>query len=162
MNKFILFFKSFLLLDILYGMFLTFKYIFKPRVTVNYPFEKTKISFKFKGEHALRRYENGEERCISCKLCEVICPAQVITIEGDKREDGSRRTQRYDLDLSKCIFCGLCEDACPTDAIVLTNNVEYATHNSKELLYNKDKLLDNGAKYENYLREKLNYLAPYR
>lgn len=162
LNKITHFFKSLLLLDILSGIALVVKYMFYPKVTVNYPYEKTNLGFKFKGEHALRRYDNGEERCISCKLCEAICPAQAITIEGEKRADGSRRTTRYDIDLSKCIFCGLCEDACPTDAIVQTNNTQYATYSLQELIYDKNKLLHNGTIYENYLKEKLKVLAPYR
>lgn len=157
------FIKSFFLLDIIQGIILTTKYMFfKKAVTINYPYEKSKVSFRFKGEHALRRYANGEERCISCKLCEAVCPAQVITIEGYKREDGSRRALRYDLDLSKCIFCGLCEEACPVDAIVETANVEYATETRQELYYNKEKLLKNGDIYEVYLAKKLIEEAPYR
>ncbi len=157
------FLGSFLLIDVLKGLWLTTKYmLFKPSVTINYPYEKAPVSFRFKGEHALRRYENGEERCISCKLCEVVCPAQAITIEGGVREDGSRRTLRYDIDMSKCIFCGLCEDACPVDAIVETACVEYATETRYELLYNKEKLLSNGDVWENYLKEKIRVMAPYK
>jgi NADH-quinone oxidoreductase chain I len=155
--------KSFILLDIFKGLYLTGKYMFfKKSVTWNYPYEKSHISFRFKGEHALRRYENGEERCIACKLCEVICPAQVITIEAEQREDGSRRTTKYDLDLSRCIFCGLCEEACPVDSIVLGPNIENSTFTKEELLYNKDKLLANGDVWEVYLQERLNKDSKYR
>lgn len=162
-SKILEFLKSLLLIDIFKGLYITTKYMFfKPSVTINYPYEKAPLSFRFKGEHALRRYANGEERCISCKLCEVVCPAQVITIEGAKREDGSRRAIRYDLDLSKCIFCGLCEEACPVDAIVETANVEYATETREELYYNKEKLLSNGDRWEGYLQEKLKHETLYR
>lgn len=114
------------------------------RYTIYYPFEKGPISPRFRGEHALRRYPTGEERCIACKLCEAICPAQAIIIEAEEREDGSRRTTRYDIDMTKCIYCGLCQESCPVDAIVETPNAEYATETREELLYNKEKLLANG------------------
>ena len=110
--------RSFTLFELVRGMFLTLKYMFKKPVTINYHYEKGAISPRFRGEHALRRYANGEERCIACKLCEAICPAQAITIEAEQREDGSRRTTRYDIDMTKCIYCGFCEEACPVDAIV--------------------------------------------
>ena len=110
--------KSFTLFELLQGMVLTFKYIFKSKVTINYPHEKGPLSPRIRGEHALRRYPNGEERCIACKLCEAVCPAQAITIEAEPRADGSRRTTRYDIDMSKCIYCGLCQESCPVDAIV--------------------------------------------
>ena len=156
------FLYSLLLVDIIKGVILTTKYMFiKKSVTINYPYEKSKVNYRFKGEHALRRYANGEERCISCKLCEVICPAQAITIEGEKRADGSRRIVRYDIDMSKCIYCGLCEEACPVDAIVETMNVEFATETREELYYNKEKLLQNGDRWEVYLSEKLKVEAPY-
>jgi NADH dehydrogenase (ubiquinone) Fe-S protein 8 len=122
--------------------------LFKPKFTINYPFEKGPLSPRFRGEHALRRYPNGEERCIACKLCEAICPAQAITIEAEARSDGSRRTTRYDIDMTKCIFCGFCQEACPVDAIVETPNFEYATETHEELLYNKEKLLSNGDRWE--------------
>lgn len=156
------FLKSLLLLDILSGIWLTFKYMFKPSVTINYPYEKTVASFRYKGEHALRKYANGEERCIACKLCEVICPAQVITIEGHKRSDGARKAIRYDLDASKCIYCGLCEEACPVDAIVETQNVEFAVEKRSELYYNKERLLQNGEMWENYLKQKMQYMEKYK
>jgi len=123
-------------------------YFFREPVTLNYPFEKGPLSPRFRGEHALRRYPNGEERCIACKLCEAICPAQAITIEAEEREDGSRRTTRYDIDMTKCIFCGFCQEACPVDAIVEGPNFEYATLTHEELLYNKEKLLNNGDRWE--------------
>mmetsp|Transcript_26587 Transcript_26587/g.36800 ORF Transcript_26587/g.36800 Transcript_26587/m.36800 type:complete len:208 (+) Transcript_26587:59-682(+) len=121
---------------------------FKPKVTINYPFERGPLSPRFRGEHALRRYPSGEERCIACKLCEAICPAQAITIEAEARADGSRRTTRYDIDMTKCIFCGFCQEACPVDAIVEGPNYEYATETHEELLYDKDKLLANGDRWE--------------
>lgn len=138
------------------------KYFFKPKVTINYPYEKGRISPRFKGEHALRRYANGEERCIACKLCEAICPAQAIIIEAEEREDGSRRTTRYDIDMTKCIYCGLCQEACPVDAIVEGPNFEFATITHEELLYDKEKLLKNGDMWEQELAIKLHDDYKYR
>ncbi|WP_284947248.1 NADH-quinone oxidoreductase subunit NuoI [Acidisoma cladoniae] len=154
--------KGLLLLELLSGMAITLRYMFKPKVTINYPFEKSPLSPRFRGEHALRRYPNGEERCIACKLCEAICPAQAITIEAEAREDGSRRTTRYDIDMVKCIYCGLCEEACPVDAIVEGPNFEYATETREELLYDKEKLLSNGDRWEPELARRLELDAPYR
>jgi NADH-quinone oxidoreductase subunit I len=141
-------FRRFFLIDILKGLALTLSYMLRKRVTINYPYEKGPISSRFRGEHALRRYPNGEERCIACKLCEAICPAQAITIEATPREDGSRRTTRYDIDMTKCIYCGLCQEACPVDAIVEGPNFEYATRTHEEMLYTKEKLLANGDRWE--------------
>ncbi|MGZ9097977.1 MAG: NADH-quinone oxidoreductase subunit NuoI [Micavibrio sp.] len=154
--------RSFLLTEIVKGMALTFKYMFKPRVTINYPNEKGPISPRFRGEHALRRYPNGEERCIACKLCEAICPALAITIEAEPREDGSRRTTRYDIDMTKCIYCGLCAEACPVDAIVEGPNFEFATETREELFYNKDRLLANGDRWEAQIAANIAKDAPYR
>jgi NADH-quinone oxidoreductase subunit I len=154
--------RGFLLVELVKGFALTFSYLFRPKVTINYPFEKGPISPRFRGEHALRRYPNGEERCIACKLCEAICPAQAITIEAEPRDDGSRRTTRYDIDMIKCIYCGLCQEACPVDAIVEGPNFEYATETREELYYNKQKLLDNGDRWEAQLAANLEADAPYR
>lgn len=154
--------KAFLLSEIVNGLALTFKYMFKPKVTLNYPFEKGPISPRFRGEHALRRYPNGEERCIACKLCEAVCPALAITIEAEPREDGSRRTTRYDIDMTKCIYCGLCAEACPVDAIVEGPNFEFSTETREELYYNKDKLLENGDRWEAQIAANLAADAPYR
>lgn len=154
--------KTFLLWELVKGMFSTFQYIFKPRVTLNYPYEKGPLSSRFRGEHALRRYPNGEERCIACKLCEAVCPALAITIEAEPRDDGSRRTTRYDIDMTKCIYCGLCQEACPVDAIVEGPNFEFATETHEELIYNKDKLLANGDRWEAQIAANLESDAPYR
>ena len=141
---------------------LTLRYMFRKKVTINYPFECGPLSPRFRGEHALRRYANGEERCIACKLCEAICPAQAITIEAEPRDDGSRRTTRYDIDMLKCIYCGLCEEACPVDAIVEGPNFEYSTETREELMYDKAKLLANGDRWETELAERLRQDADYR
>ena len=154
--------KSVFLAELVSGMALTLKYFFKQKVTLNYPFEKGPLSPRFRGEHALRRYPNGEERCIACKLCEAICPAQAITIEAEPRDDGSRRTTRYDIDMVKCIYCGLCQEACPVDAIVEGPNFEFATETREELLYDKEKLLANGDRWETELAARIEADAPYR
>ena len=154
--------KAFTLWEFLRAHALTLKYFFKPKATINYPYEKTPQSPRFRGEHALRRYPNGEERCIACKLCEAICPALAITIEAEPREDGSRRTTRYDIDMVKCIYCGLCAEACPVDAIVEGPNLEFATETREELLYDKAKLLENGDKWEQAIAANLAADAPYR
>ncbi len=154
--------RGMLLADVFDGMALTLRYMFKPKVTLNYPHERNTLSPRFRGEHALRRYPNGEERCIACKLCEAVCPAQAITIESAPREDGSRRTTRYDLDMTKCIFCGLCEESCPVDAIVEGPNLEYSVETREELLYDKGRLLANGDRWEPELARRLELDAPYR
>jgi NADH-quinone oxidoreductase subunit I len=155
-------FKSLFLIELASGMLLTLRYMFKPKVTINYPYEKSELSPRFRGEHALRRYPNGEERCIACKLCEAICPAQAITIEAETRSDGSRRTTVYDIDMTKCIYCGLCQEACPVDAIVEGPNFEFATETHEELLYNKEKLLKNGDIWEKELAANITQEIPYR
>lgn len=149
------FFTAFTIKEIIKGMALTFFYMFKKRVTINYPYQKGPISSRFRGEHALRRYPNGEERCIACKLCEAICPASAITIESEEREDGSRKTTAYGIDMIKCIYCGLCAEACPVDAIVEGPNFEYATETREELYYDKQKLLDNGDRWEVALQKNI-------
>ena len=154
--------RSLLLIELVSGMWLTLRYMFRPPVTVNYPYEKGPLSPRFRGEHALRRYPNGEERCIACKLCEAICPALAITIEAEARDDGSRRTTRYDIDMTKCIYCGLCQEACPVDAIVEGPNFEFSTETREELLYDKAKLLANGDRWEPELARRLELDAPYR
>jgi NADH-quinone oxidoreductase subunit I len=168
--------RDWLLWELFSGMALTFRYMFKPRVTINYPYEKGPLSPRFRGEHALRRYPNGEERCIACKLCEAICPAQAITIEAEPRAAGvagssgdspgtgvgSRRTTRYDIDMTKCIYCGFCQEACPVDAIVEGPNFEFATETRAELMYDKDKLLANGDRWEVELAARIEADAPYR
>jgi NADH-quinone oxidoreductase subunit I len=141
-------FKTWFLWELLIGLPVTGRYLFKKKITVEYPEEKTPLSPRFRGLHALRRYESGEERCIACKLCEVVCPALAITIESEEREDGSRRTTRYDIDMTKCIYCGFCQEACPVDAIVETQEFEYATETRGELYYTKDMLLANGDRRE--------------
>lgn len=154
--------RTVFLSELLSGLALTFSYMFKSKVTLNYPYEKGFLSPRFRGEHALRRYPSGEERCIACKLCEAICPAQAITIEAEPRQDGSRRTTRYDIDMLKCIYCGYCQEACPVDAIVEGPNFEYSTETREELLYNKDKLLANGDRWETEIAANLEADAPYR
>jgi len=154
--------RSFLLWEIAAGFTLTLKYMFKPKVTVNYPYERSPQSPRFRGEHALRRYPNGEERCIACKLCEAICPAQAITIEAEPREDGSRRATRYDIDMTKCIYCGFCQEACPVDAIVEGPTLEFCTETREELMYNKEKLLANGDQWESLIAATLEADARFR
>lgn len=156
------FIRSLLLVEIVHGLWMTLKYFFRPKVTLKYPNEKSPISPRFRGEHALRRYPSGEERCIACKLCEAVCPAQAITIEAEAREDGSRRTTRYDIDMTKCIYCGLCQEACPVDAIVEGPNYEFATETRAELMYDKAKLLANGDQWESVLAARIEAEAPYR
>ena len=154
--------RTVLLWEIGVGLWKTLVYFFKPKVTINYPYEKGPLSPRFRGEHALRRYSNGEERCIACKLCEAICPAQAITIEAEPRADGSRRTTRYDIDMTKCIYCGFCQEACPVDAIVEGPNFEFAAETREELMYNKEKLLANGDRWETEIAQALAADAPYR
>lgn len=155
-------FNSLLLKELLKGLAVTGKYFFARKITVQYPEEKTPQSFRFRGLHALRRYENGEERCIACKLCEAICPAMAITIEAEPRDDGSRRTTRYDIDLTKCIFCGFCEEACPVDAIVETRVFEYHGEKRGDLYYTKQMLLANGDRYEKQIAADRALDAQYR
>tara|TARA_R110000824_G_scaffold155226_6_gene327742 strand:- start:33499 stop:33990 length:492 start_codon:yes stop_codon:yes gene_type:complete len=155
--------RSFFLKEFVVSFALAMKYFFKAKTTINYPFEKSPLSPRFRGEHALRRYPNGEERCIACKLCEAICPAQAITIEaGPRRNDGTRRTTRYDIDMTKCIYCGFCQEACPVDAIVEGPNFEFATETREELLYDKERLLDNGDRWEREIARNIELDAPYR
>lgn len=154
--------RRLLMVDMLKGMIVVFKMLFRPKITQMYPEEKNEELHRFRGEHALRRYPNGEERCIACKLCEAVCPAQAIVIEAEPREDGSRRTTRYDIDMTKCIYCGLCEEACPVDAIVEGPNFEFAEYERESLNYSKEKLLDNGEKWEVKIAERLRKDAPYR
>ena len=156
------FFKIIFLSEFIKGIFIAIKEIFSKKKTINYPFEKGKISPRFRGEHALRRYPNGEERCIACKLCEAVCPAQAITIENEERSDGSRKTTRYDIDMLKCIYCGLCEESCPVDAIVQGPNFEFSTETREELYYNNEKLLENGDRWESVLAENIKLDKPYR
>ena len=151
-----------LLTDVLGALVVATREVFTRKATVNYPFEKNPLSPRFRGEHALRRYPSGEERCIACKLCEAICPAQAITIEAEPRADGARRTTRYDIDMVKCIYCGFCQEACPVDAIVEGPNFEFATETREELFYDKDRLLANGDRWERLIAKNLELDAPYR
>ena len=152
LNRFL---KTIFLTEFFLAIIKATREIFRPKKTINYHFEKGKISPRYRGEHALRRYPNGEERCIACKLCEAVCPAQAITIESEERDDGSRKTTRYDIDMLKCIYCGLCQESCPVDAIVQGPNFEFATETREELYYNKEKLLDNGDRWESVLAKNL-------
>lgn len=154
--------EVFFMTEIWRALWLTAEVALKPKVTINYPFEKGPLSTRFRGEHMLRRYPSGEERCISCKLCEAICPAQAITIESEPRADGSRKTTRYDIDMTKCIYCGFCQEACPVDAIVEGPNYEFSTETHEELLYDKEKLLANGDKWEVAVAKNLHANHPYR
>ncbi len=155
--------RSLFLKEFASATWMAMRYFFAAKATLNYPHEKGPLSPRFRGEHALRRYPNGEERCIACKLCEAICPAQAITIEaGPRRNDGTRRTTRYDIDMVKCIYCGFCQEACPVDAIVEGPNFEYATETREELLFNKEKLLANGDRWEREIAANLALDAPYR
>lgn len=151
-----------LLTDFLGAFWLATVEMFRRKATVNYPFEKNPLSPRFRGEHALRRYASGEERCIACKLCEAICPAQAITIEAEPREDGARRTTRYDIDMVKCIYCGFCQEACPVDAIVEGPNFEFATETREELYYDKNRLLANGDRWEREIAANIAKDSPYR
>ena len=154
--------KTIFLIEFVVAFWMGIKEIFKAKKTINYPYEKGSISPRFRGEHALRRYPSGEERCIACKLCEAVCPAQAITIESTERDDGSRKTTRYDIDMLKCIYCGLCQEPCPVDAIVQGPNFEFATETREELYYNKKKLLDNGDRWEEVLAKNIRLDKPYR
>jgi NADH-quinone oxidoreductase subunit I len=156
------FFGSLMLSELIKGLALTGKYAFSRKITVQYPEEKTPISPRFRGLHALRRYPNGEERCIACKLCEAVCPAMAITIESAQREDGTRRTTRYDIDLTKCIFCGFCEESCPVDSIVETQVLEYHGEKRGDLYYTKEMLLAMGDRYEDDIAAARNADAKYR
>ena len=156
------FFNSLLLKELFQGLALTGKYLFKPKITIQYPEEKTPVSPRFRGLHALRRYPNGEERCIACKLCEAVCPAMAISIESDQRDDGSRRTTRYDIDLTKCIFCGFCEEACPVDAIVETHIHEYHGDKRGDLYFTKEMLLAVGDRYESEIAANKSADAKYK
>ena len=154
--------KTFLLTELARGLSVTMRNLFVKKVTIQYPEEKTPQSPRFRGLHALRRYPNGEERCIACKLCEAVCPALAITIEAEEREDGTRRTTRYDIDLFKCIYCGFCEESCPVDSIVETRNFEYTFEHRGENIMTKDKLLEIGDRYEAQIAADRTADAPYR
>ena len=156
------FFSTFLLFELLKGMALTGRYLFARKITVQFPEEKTPQSPRFRGLHALRRYPNGEERCIACKLCEAVCPALAITIESEQRDDGTRRTTRYDIDLTKCIFCGFCEESCPVDSIVETRIFEYHGEKRGDLIYTKPMLLAIGDAYEEQIAQDRADDAAYR
>ena len=155
--------KTFFLTELLVGLSVTLRNFLRPKVTLQYPEEKTPQSPRFRGLHALRRYPNGEERCIACKLCEAVCPAQAITIEaGPRRNDGTRRTTRYDIDMVKCIYCGLCQEACPVDAIVEGPNFEFAAETREELYFDKERLLANGDRWEREIAKSIELDSPYR
>ena len=154
--------RTIFLWDFITGFAVGLKYFFAPKKTLNFPFERGALSPRFRGEHALRRYPSGEERCIACKLCEAVCPAQCIIIEAEPREDGSRRATRYDIDMTKCIYCGLCQEACPVDAIVEGPNLDFSTETREELYYDKTRLLANGDRWEMEIAKNLELDAPYR
>jgi NADH-quinone oxidoreductase subunit I len=162
MNKLMHFIKSFAFLELFKGLGVTGKYLFAPKITVQYPEEKTPMSPRFRGLHALRRYANGEERCIACKLCEAVCPALAITIDSEERADGTRRTTRYDIDLFKCIYCGFCEEACPVDSIVETHIFEYHFEEKGTQVMTKQMLLEIGDKYEEEIAANKQADARYR
>ena len=162
MNTISSYLKSLLLLELFQGMGLTLKYLFRPKYTLMYPMEKMPQSPRFRGLHALRRYPNGEERCIACKLCEAVCPALAITIDSEQRADGTRRTTRYDIDLFKCIFCGFCEESCPVDSIVETHIHEYHFENRGENIVDKTQLLAIGDRLEKEIAERRTADASYR
>ena len=162
MNRIVSYFKSLLLIELTQGLWLTLKYLFRPKYTLMYPMEKTPQSPRFRGVHALRRYPNGEERCIACKLCEAVCPALAITIDSEKREDGTRRTTRYEIDLFKCIFCGFCEESCPVDSIVETHVHEYHFEQRGQNILTKPKLLAIGDRLEAEIAERRASDAPFR
>ncbi|MDC0576166.1 NADH-quinone oxidoreductase subunit NuoI [Nitrosomonadaceae bacterium] len=162
MNRIKDFFSSFLLIELVKGMMLTGRYLFARKITVHFPEEKTPQSPRFRGLHALRRYPNGEERCIACKLCESVCPALAITIDSEQRDDGTRRTTSYDIDLTKCIFCGFCEESCPVDSIVETHVLEYHGEKRGDLVYTKEMLLAVGDKYEEQIAKDREMDASYR
>ena len=162
MRKIVGFFKSFLLLELLAGLRVTLSNLFKRKITIQYPEEKTPLSPRFRGLHALRRYPNGEERCIGCKLCEAVCLALAITIETEEREDKTRRTTRYEIDMTKCIYCGFCEESCPVDSIVETNIHEYHGEKRGDLYFTKEMLLAVGDKYESQIAEDRKKDAKYR
>jgi NADH-quinone oxidoreductase subunit I len=156
------FFRAFLLVELVNGLLLTGRHLFRRKITIQFPEEKTPMSPRFRGLHALRRYPNGEERCIACKLCEAVCPALAITIESEQRADGTRRTTRYDIDLTKCIFCGLCEESCPVDSIVETHLLEYHGEKRGDLYYTKEMLLAVGDRYEEQIARARATDAAYR
>jgi NADH-quinone oxidoreductase subunit I len=162
MNPINRYFKSLLLIELGQGLWVTLKYFFRPKFTINYPEEKTPKSNRFRGLHALRRYPNGEERCIACKLCEAVCPALAITIDSTQREDGTRRTTLYEIDLFKCIYCGFCEESCPVDSIVETDILEYHFENRGEHIMTKEKLLAIGDRFEESIAENRRQDAAYR
>ena len=162
MGKVIAWFKGLLLVELLQGLWLTFKYLWRPKYTLMYPMEKTPQSPRFRGLHALRRYPNGEERCIACKLCEAVCPALAITIDSEQRADGTRRTTRYDIDLFKCIYCGICEESCPVDSIVETHVLEYHFDKREQSVVTKPQLLAIGDRLEAEIAERRAADAAYR